>query len=82
MHKSCKKKILRNLLKLAYKENISYNFLNLEDEIKTEEVKEAIKNISPYKAPGPDGIYGIIYKRLPQQYIDYITQLFNKILSG
>lgn len=43
----------------------------------TEEVSQAIKNLKPHKAPGPDGYTANFYKTFSSELVPHLTQLFN-----
>lgn len=42
-----------------------------------DEITRAIAKLSGYKAPGPDGICNIVYKRCADVLVPYLTHLFN-----
>lgn len=46
-----------------------------------DEIYEIIKNLKPFKSPGPDKIQNILLKNLPLSSIVWITAVFNKCLE-
>ena len=49
-------------------------------QITKEQLVQAINNLSPYKAPGPDGVANIMLQRCPL-LIDYLLPLFNTAIN-
>lgn len=47
--------------------------------IKEGDVRHTITNTSPFKAPGPNGICNIVFKRNASTLIPYLTHLFNAV---
>jgi len=45
------------------------------------EVARIISNTVPLKAPGPDGICNIVFKKCKEQLVPYLTHLFNTTLE-
>lgn len=67
--------------------NTNYTFYGVKDEymdreITREEVISAIKRAKVNKAPGEDQIANEFYKSLPDNWIVYLTQLYNKIFDS
>ena len=48
--------------------------------ITQEHLNKAIQNLSPYKAPGPDGIANIVFKR-STSLTDHLLPLFNAVFT-
>jgi len=46
-----------------------------------QEVARAISNTTPFKAPGPDGICNIVFKKCKEQLVPYLTHLFNATME-
>jgi len=46
-----------------------------------EEVRKAIANTSPFKAPGPDEICNAVFKNCSERLTPYLTQLFNAVIA-
>ena len=46
-----------------------------------EEVHKAIASTASFKAPGPDGICNIVFKRCSEQLTPYLTHLFNAVFA-
>jgi len=46
-----------------------------------EEVRTAIANTSPFKAPGPDEICNAVFKNCNELLDPYLTQLFNAVIA-
>jgi len=53
---------------------------NLNSDFNEKEIKAAIDNLAPEKAPGPDGIVMALFKNFKNQWIPILTNLFNEIL--
>jgi len=49
-------------------------------EITKEQLTQAINNLSPYKAPGPDGVANIVFQQC-QVLIDYLLPIFNAAIN-
>lgn len=49
--------------------------------ITTEHIEQAISNTSPYKAPGPDGICNIVFKRSSAQLTPYLLYIFRAVFT-
>jgi len=49
-------------------------------EITRDQLTRAVNNLSPYKAPGPDGVANIVFQRC-QNLIDYLLPLFNAAVN-
>jgi len=49
-------------------------------EITQDQLTQAINNLSPYKAPGPDGVANIVFQRC-QILTDYLLPLFNATVN-
>jgi len=49
-------------------------------EITKEQLMQAINNLSPYKAPGPDGIANIVFQRC-QILVNYLLPIFNAAIN-
>ena len=49
-------------------------------EITHNQISQAINNLSPYKAPGPDGIANMVFQRC-RQLTDYLLPLFNAAIK-
>lgn len=49
--------------------------------IEEDDVRHAIVDTSPYKAPGPNGICNIVFKRNAPALIPYLTHLFNAVFT-
>lgn len=54
----------------------------LDKPVTLEELKNALKKIKSGKAPGPDEIPSDFYKHLPENCLDSLLSLFNKIITG
>jgi hypothetical protein len=46
-----------------------------------EQINRTISNTSSYKAPGPDGICNIVFKRAASTLVPYILHLFNAVFT-
>ena len=49
--------------------------------ITQEQLAKAISNLSPYKAPGPDGVANIVLKRCSTTHIDHLLPIFNAVFT-
>uniref|UniRef100_A0A803TE18 Reverse transcriptase domain-containing protein n=1 Tax=Anolis carolinensis TaxID=28377 RepID=A0A803TE18_ANOCA len=54
---------------------------HLNKEITEEEIKKAIKNLKPNKAPGPDGFTASFYKVMKDELIPFLKTLMNQVLE-
>jgi endonuclease/exonuclease/phosphatase family metal-dependent hydrolase len=63
-------------------------FLTLEEQIglgtpfTTHEIKDAIKSMKPYGAPGTDGIHAGFYKEILKLIVPCLTAIFNSFMDG
>ena len=46
-----------------------------------EQLTKAISNLSPYKAPGPDGVANIVFKRCTAILTDHLLPVFNAVFT-
>ena len=46
-----------------------------------QEVERSITSTASFKAPGPDGICNIVFKRCKDQLTPYLTQIFNAVFA-
>ena len=46
-----------------------------------EQLTKAINNLSPYKAPGPDGVANIVLKRCSSLLTDHLLPIFNAVFT-
>ncbi|KAG2335807.1 hypothetical protein BDR05DRAFT_844096, partial [Suillus weaverae] len=49
--------------------------------ITEEHIEDAIRNTSPYKAPGPDSICNIVFKWNAETLAPYLHHLFNAVFT-
>lgn len=49
--------------------------------ITQEQLVKAINNLSPYKAPGPDGVANIVFKRCSSVLVDHLLPVFNAVFT-
>ena len=71
-------KFLEQFVKTPTKRKKSNDFVNVGGNLTMSEQKRAIKKVRPGKAPGPDGIHGIMLKNLSVIGMDFLLVLFNE----
>jgi hypothetical protein len=50
--------------------------------IKQKDIALAIQRLSPWKAPGPDGVHGFLVKKLQGTLIPILKRLYNELWNG
>ena len=58
------------------------DYATLSAPFSTEQISKAISALSPWKAPGPDGIPAIFYRKLADHVAPALTHMFNNMLKG
>lgn len=60
----------------------AFSFLNRDTpNIDINEIQSILKQIKPFKSPGPDSIPNILLKKLPASAVEWLTDLMNKCIK-
>lgn len=57
--------------------DVIYGNRALREDVRTEEVEDYLVHVNIKKAPGPDGVTGIVVKTVAMVIADFVTRLFN-----